>query len=162
MPFTPFHLGPAALVKAAAGRHFSFMVFGGSQVLMDLEVGVRMIIGTSWLHGPSHTLAGALMIAILATFIGKPISQWALRLIQYPAPKMSWLAAASGAFVGTFSHVVLDAIMHSDMQPWSPLSTHNTLLGVIAVPNLHWLCIISGLIGGGIYYLMQKHRSKVQ
>ena len=37
MPFTPIHLGPGAALKAIGGRHFSFMVFGGSQVLMDIE-----------------------------------------------------------------------------------------------------------------------------
>jgi hypothetical protein len=37
MPFTSFHLGPGAVFKAVGGRHFSFMIFGGSQVLMDVE-----------------------------------------------------------------------------------------------------------------------------
>lgn len=36
MPFTPIHLGPGAACKAIGGRHFSFMVFGGAQVLMDI------------------------------------------------------------------------------------------------------------------------------
>ena len=37
MPFTPIHLGPGLAFKAIGGRHFSLMVFGGAQVLMDLE-----------------------------------------------------------------------------------------------------------------------------
>ena len=37
MPFTPIHLGPGAACKAIGGRHFRFMVFGGAQVLMDIE-----------------------------------------------------------------------------------------------------------------------------
>ena len=51
MPFTPFHLGPGGVLKAVGGRHFSFMVFGGAQVLMDIEVLVRMDLGTPVLHG---------------------------------------------------------------------------------------------------------------
>jgi hypothetical protein len=41
MPFTPFHLGPGALFKAAGGEHFSFTIFAGSQVLMDIEPLIR-------------------------------------------------------------------------------------------------------------------------
>ena len=37
MPFAPLHLGPGAAFKAIGGKHFSFMVFGGAQVLMDIE-----------------------------------------------------------------------------------------------------------------------------
>ncbi len=61
MPFTPFHLGPGALFKAVGGRHFSFMVFGGTQVLMDIEPLLGLIRGWPVLHGYTHTLAGALL-----------------------------------------------------------------------------------------------------
>lgn len=37
MPFTPFHFGPGATVKAMAGQHFSFTVFAFTQVAIDLE-----------------------------------------------------------------------------------------------------------------------------
>jgi len=43
MPFTPIHLGPGAAFKAIGGRHSSFMVFGGSQLLMDIEPLVGII-----------------------------------------------------------------------------------------------------------------------
>ena len=32
MPFTPFHLGPGALIEAIGGERFSFMIFGGSHM----------------------------------------------------------------------------------------------------------------------------------
>ena len=66
MPFTPFHLGPGALIKAVGGERFSFMIFGGSQVLMDVEPLVRMIRGDAVLHGMSHTIAGALVIGVVS------------------------------------------------------------------------------------------------
>jgi hypothetical protein len=79
MPFTPFHLGPGAAFKAIGGRHFSFMVFGGSQVLMDIEPLIGILRGSAVLHGYTHTLAGALGIGALAALIGKPISSFVLR-----------------------------------------------------------------------------------
>lgn len=79
MPFTPFHLGPGALFKAVAGDHFSFMVFGGSQILIDLEPAVRLMTGSAILHGFTHTLLGALLIGTLAGGIGKPVTERVLR-----------------------------------------------------------------------------------
>ena len=161
MPFTPFHLGPGAFLKGIGGDRFSFMVFGGSQVLIDIEPGYRMISGDSVLHGPSHTIAGALVIGAIATVTGKPISEFVLKLLQYPWPKISWAAAAFGAFSGTFSHLFFDAIMHSDMSPWAPLSDSNGLLGVISLSTLHILCVVLGLIGALLFLIHYRNKSDV-
>ena len=84
MPFTPFHLGPGAAFKAIGGRHFSFMVFGGSQVLMDIEPLVGILRGSAILHGYTHTIAGAMVIGAIAALIGKPISAYVLALLRVP------------------------------------------------------------------------------
>lgn len=147
MPFTPFHLGPAIAFKALGGRHFSFMVFGGSQVLMDIEPLIGIIQHKPVLHGYTHTLLGALVIGMFAALIGKPISQWVLRLSRARVTSISWTAALSGALIGTFSHIVLDAVMHSDMSPWWPLMNGNGLLGAITLAQLHIACLVLGLLG---------------
>ncbi len=158
MPFTPFHLGAGALLKGIGRDRFSFMVFGGSQVLIDIEPGYRMIAGDFVLHGPSHTITGALLIGAIATVVGKPVSEFVLRLFRYPRSKISWLAAALGAFLGTFSHLCFDAAMHSDMIPWAPISNSNELLGIVSVSNLHILCVILGLIGAWLFFNHHEKR----
>ena len=60
--------------------------------------------------------------------------------------RISWSAAIVGAFVGTYSHVFLDSIMHADMQPIAPLSAGNALLGVVSLESLHLLCV-AGVLG---------------
>ncbi len=147
MPFTPFHLGPGALFKAALGRRFSFLVFAGSQVLIDLEPGIRMVVGTDLLHGPSHSVGGALVIGASATLIGRPISNFVLRLVAPKARAITWSASAVGAFVGTLSHVALDCVMHRDMSPLWPFGDANALLQVVPVDVLHDACVISGVVG---------------
>lgn len=147
MPFTPFHLGPGATFKAIGGRHFSFMVFGGSQVLMDIEPLLGILRGSPVLHGYTHTVLGALVIGIVAALIGKPISAYALALFRIPHAPFTWLAAFSGALAGTFSHIVFDAVMHSDMRPWWPFSEANGLLHIVSVERLHAVCIALGLLG---------------
>jgi len=158
MPFTAFHLGPGATFKVIGGDRFSFMVFGGSQVLMDIEPGARMIIGSPMLHGPSHSIAGAVLIGMVAALIGKPISEFALQLLRVPNIGITWTASASGAFIGTFSHIFLDALTHSDMSPWSPLAGSNELLGLISLASLRIICLVLGVIGGLLVLIRYKSR----
>ena len=148
MPITPFHLGPGAAFKAIGGRHFSFMVFGGSQVLMDIEPAVQLYRGADVLHGYTHNLAGALVIGCIATLIGRPIGLFVLRRLPGNYRSFSWRASALGAFVGTFSHVGLDALMHPDVRPFWPFSSANPLLGAVSVGSLHLACLVLGVVGG--------------
>jgi hypothetical protein len=153
VPFTPLHLGPGAFLKGVGGDRFSFMLYGGSQVLIDLEPGYRMMVEDSIVHGPSHTLAGAALIGLVATVLGKPISEFALRQSKYQRSIMTWPAAATGAFAGTFSHLFFDAIMHADMMPWAPLTDSNGLLGLVSIDALHITCVALGAIGAGLFFI---------
>jgi hypothetical protein len=157
MPFTPFHFGPGAAVKAAIPRQFSFCVFCFAQVLVDIEVIVYMIRGGERWHGWAHTYVGAGVVALLSVLIGWPICQWALRwwsvepnlpLKEYfhPSPDITLLPAVSGAFIGSFSHVFLDALMHRDVQPFLPFSDAN-LFGIVGAGALHLLCVVLGVVG---------------
>ena len=158
MPFTPFHMGPGLAIKAIAGRHFSLMIFGFSQVAIDLEPLVRILRGDVVLHGFTHTYVGATLVALGAMVIGRPICETVVRSWT-PDPRVpllsslrgsgriSWAAAATGAFIGTYSHVVLDSIMHADMRPFSPWSDASPLLGIVSVVGLHVACLLSGVLG---------------
>lgn len=147
MPFTPFHLGPGALFKAIGGRHFSFVVFGGTQVLMDIEPLVRIYRQDPVLHGPTHTVLGALGVGIVAGVLGKPIGEIVLRWAMIEHATLTWWVSFASAFIGTYSHVVLDGIMHRDMNPLWPLANGNSLLNVLPVEALHILCVVCGAAG---------------
>ncbi|MEM8501400.1 MAG: hypothetical protein AAF542_25550 [Pseudomonadota bacterium] len=150
MPFTPVHLGPAVLLKALLGANFSFVVFGGSQILIDLEPLVQLYRGASVIHGHSHSVLGAVSIGILATVLGKPIGQVFLLFLKYSDTHISWKASATGAFLGTFTHILIDGVMHSDMAPWFPFTTNNNLLGLVSVADLHYFCLGAGVLGLGL------------
>lgn len=90
--------------------------------------------------------------------VGRPVCQFFLNFLT-PDPYspflnwlrgptlISWPAAIAGAFVGTYSHVFLDSIMHSDMRPLAPVSEANMLLHAISVGSLHLVCVLSGALG---------------
>jgi hypothetical protein len=119
---------------------------------------LRIIRGDAVLHGFTHTYLGATLIALVSVVVGRPVCQFFLNywtpdpysafLNWLRGPKLiSWPAAIAGAFVGTYSHVFLDSIMHSDMQPLAPLAEANALLHVISVDLLHLVCVLSGVLG---------------
>jgi membrane-bound metal-dependent hydrolase YbcI (DUF457 family) len=158
MPITPFHLGPGALVKAAAPRHFSFTVFAFSQVLIDFEpIGFFLLTGDP-VHPYLHTYLGASLVFLASWWAGRPACEWALRVWNaWLSPAQArWLAyesrisaqaAGTGAFAGAYSHVAIDSIMHGDMEPFAPLSTATPWLLVVPVETLQWLCVLAGIIG---------------
>ena len=158
MPITPFHLGPGLAVKAVAGERFSLMVFAFSQAMMDIEPTVRVLRGDATVHGLTHTYLGATVIAVASVLIGRPICQFLLRSLRpdprsavltwlFPDTRISWTAAAAGEFIGTYSHVLLDSIMHADMRPLAPWSPHNSLLHAMPMGTLHVACVASGVLG---------------
>ncbi len=68
---------------------------------------------------------------------------------------ISWRVVFISAFIGTFSHVFLDSIMHSDVEPFYPFFLENSLLGLITINQLHQWCLYSGIVGAGLYYAVQ-------
>ena len=166
MPFTPFHMGPGILVKALLQGSFSLMVFGWAQIVMDLQPLVAIVTGEGKLHGFTHTYIGSTLVAVFSAGTGKYLSQWALVVFSNGAQRginIRWWVAFLSAFIGSYSHVALDSIMHTDIEPLSPFSQLNKLLGLISVEALHKFCIYSGLVGAVMYfavsYLLARHNN---
>ncbi len=158
MPFTPFHMGPGMLLKGLLGGSFSLVLFGWAQILMDLQPLYVLIRGSGQLHGFSHTLAGALLIAPITALSGRWLLGYALgaRWFNLSPRERRWLdlhatpgwaVAFASSLVGTLSHVALDAVMHADLQPFYPVAANNPALGAWSHDSLHLFCIASGVIG---------------
>lgn len=166
MPFTPFHMGAALLVKPGLNRHFSVIIFGMAQVAMDIEPGVGMLRGADVLHGPTHTILGALVIACLVMLVAPGILRrllkiWNREVIHYGLPSLvhgevvSRSAVVTGAFFGTLSHVALDSLIHHDIQPLLPFSGANPLLDLVTHDNVYELCAIAGVMGAAVWLTMR-------
>ncbi|NOZ38468.1 MAG: hypothetical protein GXP11_10510 [Gammaproteobacteria bacterium] len=164
MPFTPFHMGPGILVKAILQSSFSLMVFGWAQIVMDIQPLFVLVTGEGHLHGFSHTYVGATLLAVFSALSGKYLSEIGLRILgvskKENSIKIRWWVSFLSAFIGTYSHVILDSIMHSDVELYYPLTQQNELLGIITVSQLHQFCIYSALVGATIYYSVQYVRKK--
>lgn len=164
MPFTPLHMGPGIVIKALLQGSFSLMVFGWAQIIMDIQPLVVLFTGEGHLHGFSHTYVGATLLAIISALSGKYLSEFGLIILKISKRQnpiqIGWKIVFISAFIGTYSHVILDSIMHADIEPLNPFSSHNALFKAISISLLHKFCIISGLVGAGIYYAVQYYLGK--
>ncbi|MBI2309252.1 MAG: hypothetical protein HYU78_18325 [Rhodocyclales bacterium] len=161
MPFTPFHMGPGLLVKALLQGSFSLMVFGWAQIIMDIQPLVVLLTGEGHLHGFSHTYIGATLIGIGSALTGKYAAEFGLRFTgQARHLPISWPVAIISAFIGSLSHVLLDSVMHADVEPFSPFTLTNPFLGFLSVEVLHKFCLYSGLLGVGLYFAISHWFSR--
>jgi hypothetical protein len=158
MPVTPFHFGPGAAVKAVMPRHFSLSVFCFAQIITDVETCYHLIRWEYPLHRWLHTYLGASAVAVFCIVVGRPLCQIALRVWNHwqNAPfkryfhfddRISVTSAIVGAFLGTYSHVFLDSVMHADVAPFRPFSAQNPLHGLVGWITLHALCLVLGVVG---------------
>lgn len=153
MPFTPFHFGPGLLFKGLAPKRFSLSTFVLANVAMDIEPLYRMLAGEAQLHGATHTFIGAGCIGAVTALWGRRAIHGAWRLyerlggsIALPLPitrAQAWLSA----LLGTFSHVLLDAVMHVDVYPFLPLTDANPWLDVSCTENVYLGCVLAGMVG---------------
>lgn len=163
-------MGAAMIVKPAFRRHFSLLVFGIAQVAMDIEPMIGMISDWDVLHGPSHTIIGALLIAALVAWLAPPLCNFILfkfnqevahhsvAWLQEPYP-IARTAALTGAFFGTLSHLILDSLMHHDIHPLAPFSNANPLTDWVSHNGVYQLCVVLGVIGT-VAWAVGKWRGK--
>jgi membrane-bound metal-dependent hydrolase YbcI (DUF457 family) len=160
VPFTPFHFGPGALVHSAAPKHISFLAFCGANVLIDVEPLYFMLTHQWPIHRFFHTYVGATVAAgiVVAMFalVRKVLPQL---LNELRLRNLTIRAVALGAILGTYSHVLLDSLMHADMNPFAPFSDANPLLGAVFLSTLHGICLVAAVVGGVVIGVRRYFRS---
>ena len=167
MPFTPLHFGPGAALKVAGKSHISFTLFCYTQIIMDLEPGYFLIRHEYPVHRFFHTYLGATLVAAICILTGRPFCEWLLRIWRrIPAAPLNevfadstsipWMIAVITALVGAYSHVFLDSIMHSDMRPLAPFSDANSMLHIVNIGLLHFMCLSLGVVGLLLWVHLRK------
>ena len=170
MPFTPFHWGLSFLIQACFLFLDPLALFIGS-VIPDIEGITANFIFPELnlpLHGPFHSFLGAFLLGIpvgvgswicftyLIPFI---IDSFHIK-ISFSLPTFSLKCSLISSFIGTFSHIILDAFIYEDMNSWYPLtSVDNILLYAFdssAIYAFCILCFIAGILIFSIRMLLYK------
>lgn len=139
-------------------RHFGLIAFAATQVVIDVET-LYNLLRRNWpVHRTLHSYVGAIVVGAVvgigAFVIGEWVIKWRRRLGPQPAePETANAktfrrnAAVFGGMFGGISHVLLDSMMHQDIQPLWPFTKANGMLGAISLAELHGGCVIAGLVG---------------
>ena len=114
MPFTPFHMGAALLGKGLAPKSQSLWFFGFTQVVIDLEPAIKMLMGYEGsLHSITHHPIGMIFtVALCGTFWAHAQEQswWRKDL-----PVLTKASIWDTGWWAVVTHFILDLISHEDM-----------------------------------------------
>ena len=114
MPLTPLHLA----VGLPARHLISLKAFILVNILIDIEPGLIMFFNMGHqgyaIHGWTHTLGGVTYLAGIALVL----------CIPWVKDRLAWLY---GTLLGAYSHLLLDALVHQDVQPFAPVVSGNPL-----------------------------------
>lgn len=115
MPLTPLHLAAGLPLR----HKISMKAFILVNILIDLEPGVIMLFGMDGLGYPLHQG--------VHTFGGVTLAACATVIPLFTNRKPELLAIVYGAFWGAYSHLLLDALVHHDVNPFGPFMQGNPL-----------------------------------
>ena len=160
MPITPFHGGIGLACKGPLGRRFSFTIFTATQIAIDLESAYFLFTRQYPVHRFFHTILGASLMCLTVALLARRPCEALLRSTTRAlgAARPTWLdlepgisrsTALASAAVGMLGHVIPDAIMHADAQPFAPWSDANPLLDAVALGDLHLGLVALGALGFG-------------
>jgi membrane-bound metal-dependent hydrolase YbcI (DUF457 family) len=131
--------------------------------ITDVESIYNVLKGNFPVHRFLHTFVGAAVSAAMtiALFLfmrrlarSMPLPDWFEWQQLKPPPVIV------GALLGSYSHVVLDGIMHADLRPLAPWSDANPFLHAVSLSALHWGCIIAAIAGVLIWLKTRQSRPR--
>jgi hypothetical protein len=144
MPFTPFHIGPSALLALSLRGKIDPVIFVLANVFIDIE---PLLIGlywpSLWAHGYVHNFFMGILAGFataIICYLGKGILE-RLRLFLHLGFKISFKNMVFSAILGIWFNIIVDALVGPDMHPYFPIKI-NPFYGFISLPALKFLCVL--------------------
>jgi len=158
MPFTPFHFGhalPIAFLDFKKKRIDLFSCIVGS-VIVDIHAAVLFIfhLGTDY-HGVLHSFFSAILLGCsvgILLHLGRPAIRPLLRWLKWEQETSAW-NKMFWASVMACAHVLLDATIYPEMEPWWPFHMRNPFFGAISSASAYLICIVGGICGVILYFI---------
>lgn len=160
MPFTPLHLGPALAIGLPLRKYLHVPTFILANVVLDIEPLLVVLFRLDYpLHGYMHTLLSAVAVGLILGFVMfrletsiKPFYRKTKLEADNNLRLKSFLLA--GIF-GTTLHILFDSIMHSDIQPFFPLSANPLLNSSFSGQlGVNIVCMWLGIFGIAYYVVL--------
>ncbi len=152
MPFTPFHLGPAFLLGELFEKKVNLISILLGSIVIDVRAAYCLFTGCMPLHGPLHTFLSATVIAFLLAWLLFSQRRWLRKITEKLKIEQTYyfMSVMTGAIIGTWSHVLFDSFLYTDIRPLWPLES-NPFLGLVDSETMYLMCLLSFLPATGIY-----------
>ena len=143
VPFTPFHLGPSLLIGLLVFPILYLPAFLIGSIIVDVEPLGFLLLGLPVQHLFFHTFVGATISALVVSAILLPLRSVLgalmikIRLSQSTTP----IQLTTATLLGAYSHVLLDAFLYPEMQPFWPL-LGNPFLGLVSSSTIYLFCTL--------------------
>ncbi len=152
MPFTPFHLGPGLLIGLI---FFPFLFLPSillGTIIVDLEPLSFLLLRLPVLHLFFHTFLGATIASLLLIVTVFLLRRFLENIMtRFRLPQTGSLPNITVAvLIGAYSHIILDAFLYSEMQPFWPL-LGNPFLGLISSSTAYLFCILCFIVAIPIF-----------
>ena len=149
MPFTPYHFGPALLIGVLLFPFIDLATVMIASVILDLEpLAVILFDLPLPLHSFFHTYLGATIVALILSIGIYPFRKYLNEIVSFFGleQESSFRHILPASFIGTYSHVLLDSFLYTEMNPFFPL-LGNPFVGALAGGFVYNLCFILGVVG---------------
>lgn len=155
MPFTPYHFGPGLLIGVLLFPFVDLTTIMVASVILDLEpLAVILLDLPMPLHSFFHTYLGATIVAVILSICIYPFRKYLNDIVSLFGleQESSFRHIIPASLIGTYSHVLLDSFLYSEMNPFYPF-IGNPFVGIITGGFVYTLCLILGFLGFFVYLL---------
>jgi len=162
MPFTTFNFGPSVCIAIPFQKRIDIISFVFVSVVIDIEPLLVMFFDLSYpLHGKIHTFIGAVLAGILlgtALFLTRKPLDSLFRKSGFKYETSIWKAVFSG-IIGGFFHILMDAPLYTDIEPFYPLPD-NPFYGTVSHFTMYAFSGILSVLCG--FYILFKYQKKLK
>lgn len=123
-PLTPYHLGPGGFLGILLLKWIDFPTLIIASAILDIEPIMVLVFNLSYpLHGVFHSFFGAILVSLVLIVVMKYFREYfsPIMAVFNIEQEIRLRNISFGAFLGTFSHILLDAPIYSEMNPFFPL-----------------------------------------
>lgn len=163
MPFTPYHLGPAALIGLLFFSIFDFPALLVASVVIDIEpLGVLVFDLDYPMHGFFHSFLGGALVAGLTSIVMYSLRKDIRTLMRSSKLEQdsSFQKIFRTSLFGVYFHILLDSPLYGDMKPFNPFGG-NPFYGLFSSGQIYLFSGISFFVAILVYlvrYLIIKNK----